>query len=229
MKLKLIPLLICAAAAASAQLYPAKLGMVQDASFHLGEPRVQIELKMSSAQVQSVVDLLNKHAEGQRGFGTQLNSAKPDQYGAIQRQMDALDGQTSSRLVGTLTVPQKKRLRQMALQANGPFAIRNISVAQDLALTPEQRQKVEAVAQTTIKTMDALSGKQADDIVKLPQPNPQDTKAVKTYESKKITIMKRYQPQLDQIEKKGKNGVLALLTPAQKTKWKTLLGKPFKL
>jgi len=221
MKTRLVFLFLSAVAAASAQLYPTKLAMIQSASFSMGETRIQFELKLSEDQVKSVTGILSEHATSQQGISDQLAKAKADQFAAIQAQMDKLDLTTSDKLIAALTLPQKTRLKQIAYQENGAFALRNAGVSKDVGLSADQRAKIEAICQSTTKSLDDVSGKMADEIQKVP--------AGKGGDSKRNAIVKRYDPQLNKMEANAKSSILAVLTPAQRKKWQTMLGKPFKI
>ena len=223
MKLRIVTLLLCAVAVASAQLYPNKLAMIQSASFYMSDPRIQLELKLTPDQVQGVNTILGEHAETQRGISEKLAKAKDTQYGQIQSEMDKLDLATSDKLIAALNLTQKKRLKQIAYQENGAFALRNAAIAKEVGLAPAQRTKIETICQATSKSMDDVNAKMADEIVKVPN------SGTKAGEDKKNAIAKKYIPVLDGMEAKAKKDILATLTPAQSKKWQSMLGKPFKV
>lgn len=212
MKLPFVSALVFAAAILSAQLYPGHLGMVQSATFRLGDPGTRFELKLDPGQLSKIDGVLKSHAQEQLRLSQQMANANDAQ--GIQKQMEKLDASTASKLLDLLSASQKTRLRQIALQENGAYALRNAGIAKEVGLTPEQRTKIEGISTATIKAMDDLSATMAEEAVKVP-------------DKKKAAVFKRYQPKLDALEKKGKDSILALLTAPQKTKWQSLLGKPF--
>lgn len=207
--------------ALSAQLYPSTLGIVGSKVFHLGEPRVQFELKIDSEQAKQIAKLLAEHNEAQVSISNQLGSAKPDQYGALQAKLAERERSSSKNLLSLLSISQLKRFKQIALQSEGPFALRNVDVAKQVGLAPDQRAKIEAIAQTTLKALDELSAKMGSDIEAAP--------TGKSGDKKRQAIVRSYEPKMNAAEKSGEAQVLAVLTPKQKAEWKKSLGAPFKL
>lgn len=214
-------ILLMGVCALNAQLYPSPLGIVGSKVFHLGEPRVQFELKIESEQAKQIAKLLTEHNEAQVSISNQLGSAKPDQYGALQAKLADRERSSSKNLLSLLSISQLKRFKQIALQSEGPFAVRNIDVAKQVGLAPDQRAKIEAIAQTTLKALDELSAKMGSEIEAAP--------TGKTGDKKRQAIVRSFEPKMKSAEMSGEAQVLAVLTPKQRAEWKKSLGVPFKL
>jgi len=203
------------------QLYPSPLGIVGSKAFHLGEPRVQFELKIDSEQAKQIAELLAEHNKAQVSISNQLGSAKPDQYGALQAKLAERERSCAKNLQGLLDAAQLKRFKQIAMQSEGPFALRNIELAKQLSLAAEQRVKIETIAQTTLKTLDDLSAKMGTEIEAAPPGKKGD--------KKRQEIVRSYEPKMNTAERSGEAQILAVLTSKQKADWKKSLGAPFKL
>ncbi|MBN9504354.1 MAG: hypothetical protein BGO01_11950 [Armatimonadetes bacterium 55-13] len=229
MKIPTVIGLIAMAAIGASQLYAEKLGMVAKAAFHLNDFRYKTELKLSSTQVDKINSIFASHNSAQTGFSDALAKAKPDQYAGIVVKQEKLDQQTANQLLAVLSSVQKGRLEQLAYQETGPWALRNAALAGKLGLSAQQRASIESLAKATLATIDDLSAKMGEAIEKIPAPKTGDTKASKAYEKKVNAVASQYNPKIDAADEKGKTGVLAVLTAAQLSKWKGLLGKPFKL
>jgi hypothetical protein len=102
-----------------------------------------------------------------------------------------------------LTPAQAKRLRQIALQQQHlARAVENPEVAKELRLSEEQTKQLRAIRESTAKEMSKLS---------------EDAKSRDELREKTAALTKATEEKL-----------LKVLTEEQKTKWKELLGEPFK-
>src|SRR5262249_33495337 len=104
----------------------------------------------------------------------------------------------------TLQAKQLERLRQLEFQHEGPFALGRPDVAKELKVTDEQRKKFMAVVMALQKQVEA---------------------AVKEAGGKPEEVG----PKVMKLRKAHESKVEAILTEAQKKKWKEMLGKPFAL
>src|SRR5262249_49746874 len=106
----------------------------------------------------------------------------------------------------TLKAQQLKRLRQLELQQQGPFALGRPELVKELKITVEQRKQFMGVVQEMHKKIEPLM-KEAQSGGKPEEIGPKVTKIRKDHEAK----------------------IEALLSDAQKQEWKKMLGKPFDL
>ena len=114
----------------------------------------------------------------------------------------------TSVLKATLKEDQIKRLHQLELQQEGPFALFHgePKIAKDLKITDEQRKQFMAVVQDLQKKVKPL--------IKEAQSggNPEEIR-----------------PKVMKIKKEHEDKIEALLTDTQKKQWKEMLGKPLAL
>jgi hypothetical protein len=108
-------------------------------------------------------------------------------------------------LKDTLKDDQRKRLRQLELQQEGPFVLGG-ELGKELKITDDQRKQFMAVVQDLQKKVEPLvkeaqSGGNPDDI----------------------------RPKLMKIRKEHEGKIEAILTDAQKKQWQEMLGKPLDL
>lgn len=100
---------------------------------------------------------------------------------------------------GFLTEPQIKRLKEITLQQQGAWALADPKIAEALELTADQKEKVRSITTDARFKMRGFAGRGRT-------PNRGNADAARKEAGEKL---------------------LAVLTEAQATKWKELLGKPF--
>lgn len=119
----------------------------------------------------------------------------PDMH-YMTRGMDA-------KLVEILDVAQNKRLEELFLQFNGPLALSEKEVVEQLALSDDVMAKAKDIIKQHDKdAMSVLMGSQK----------------AKSFDSKKM----------EELDKQANEQLLALLTPMQLDSWKSMQGEPFK-
>lgn len=204
-----------------AQLYPSSLGLSGEVAVRLSEPRIQHEFNIDESQAEGIRSILGRHAKRQSAISDQLAKAKPEDYGRIQKELEALESATVNEIVGTLTLLQKARLREVALQHAGPFAMRNPQIAKSIGLTPSQSQKIESLAKAAITQMDEINAKMGAQLEGIPDGKAGDARRLK--------VVKDFEVRLKAVESKAEKGVLALLSKPQTAAWSKAKGKPFAL
>jgi hypothetical protein len=190
-----------------AQLYTQGKSLAESVAFRLVQPHIQTELVMTVRQKDAVSKIL---ADCQRRIQAANGGA----------QVEKLERAAAKDVLMVLNGVQMARVRQLAIQDTGAFALRDASVAREVGLTPAQKSSIEAIAKRTINSLDALGTKVASQIDKLPKNAP---------EKKRQQIGQTYIKESERIESMAAEEVLALLSKTQKTKWTALQGKPFKL
>ena len=102
---------------------------------------VQSELKLTDEQKTQVADVNDQLREERRDlFGSGFG-----QFSEIRAEMDRLNRDASAKVDAKLDDAQRKRLQEIAIQVNGPAALNDPSVVEQLKLTDEQKTKLEAV------------------------------------------------------------------------------------
>lgn len=169
-------------------------------------PKVQKELGLSPAKASQIQRAFFE--EGGRflsvlGNGSGKASLTPQER---SRRMMAGVEHMESRLAGMLTPPQRVRLRQLTLQSLGASAALQPRVLVQLGLSEGQKGRlVSAVTDANQAVANRMRG---------------------GINQGTIVEMTRLQ---SEAKTKGDRALLAILTPAQRTKWKTMLGRPFNL
>jgi hypothetical protein len=140
-------------------------------------------------------------------FFQTLEGQKPEER---EQQLHAYRRKAQEKLAAflkdTLKAEQLGRLRQLELQQEGPFALGRPDVGAALKLTDGQRQQFIAVVRAMEKQI---------------QPLIQEAQTKGNPEEIRPRVMKIRQEHAGQVE--------AILTEAQKQRWKDMLGKPFDL
>lgn len=112
---------------------------------------------------------------------------------------------TEAAIKSVLTPAQQKRLQELQLQRTGPSALADKTIAAKVGISEETRAKIEKMVQDhRQKVRQQFSS----------QPSSQEE-------------AQKRQEEMRKSREKLQADILALLTPDQKAKWESLLGKPF--
>lgn len=165
-----------------------KHGML--ASILLVRPDVQKELNLTAQQKAKIEEM----QQAMRRAREELRSLPPDQRRRHMAELRQKNDPTS-----VLTETQKKRLRELELQWQGPTALMNPEIAKEVGLTQEQRAKIMGILREQFQGLRDRS----------PQGGVRDPQA------------------LEKAREEAEKKILEVLTPAQRQKWDQMLGKPF--
>lgn len=202
--LLLLPLAACAALAQMPGL--AGIPNVEYNPLLLINPKVQKELGVPPAKAAQLKKTFVD--EGMRflsSLGTGQGKA-PLSTEERNRRMMAAVTHMETRLAAMLTPPQRVRLRQLTLQSIGASAALQPRVAAQLGLTANQRGRLtNAVGDANEAVANRLG---------------------KGMSQSSMVEMTRLQ---SEAKAQGNRALLAILTPAQRTKWRAMLGRPFDL
>jgi Spy/CpxP family protein refolding chaperone len=158
----------------------------------LSQKSVQQELKLTDDQIKKAEELLQKQRSG-----AGLRDVPRDQ---IREKMQELAKANQAALAEILKPEQTKRLREIALQRQGPMAIANPQVAEALKLTEDQKEKIRAIQRESFEGL-RTGGRGGN------------------FEEIRAKMAERRKESSEKIQN--------LLTDEQKAKWKELLGAPF--
>jgi hypothetical protein len=169
--------------------------------------KVQEELHLSDEQKQQLVKQLRETVQDAMQFFQKLEGLKPEErpkelHAYRQKAQEGL----AAFLKGTLKAEQLKRLRQVELQQEGPFALGRPDVTKELKLTEEQRKQFMTLVQEMQKQIEPLI-KEAQT-----KGNPEEVR-----------------PKAMKVRKDYAGKVQAILTETQKKQWQEMLGKPLDL
>ena len=170
--------------------------------------KVQEELKLSDEQKKKLDIRLQATVQDAMQFFQKLVDKEPEER---EKELHAYREKAQENLTaflqGLLQEEQSKRLRQVMLQRDRLFALLgNPEVAKELEITDEQRHQFVEVAREFQKKFEPLI-KEAHE-----GGNPQEIG-----------------PKIRKIRKEQEERIEALLSDAQKKRWKELLGKPLDL
>ncbi len=203
--------LVCTQAAAQDIPEEARKQLAQalGGSFVVFRDKVQEDLKLSKEQKEKLEQHLQERLPDAMKFFEKINDLKGEER---EKELKAYRQKAQEKLAAvlkeTIKEDQRKRLRQLELQQEGPFALLHGegAIAKDLKITDDQRKQFMAVVQDMQKKIEPL--------IKEAQSggNPQEIR-----------------PKVMKIRKEHEGKIEALLTDAQKKQWKEMLGKPLNL
>lgn len=202
--------LACSQAAAQDIPEEARKGLAHtlQGSFLVIRDKVQDDLKLSKEQKEKVEEHLKELLPDAMKFFEKLKDLKgEDREKELKAYRPKAQEKLATILKETLKDDQVKRLRQLELQQEGPFALMHgEGIGKDLKVTDEQRKQFMAVIQELQKKIEPLK-KEAESGGNAEEIRPKIMKIRKDYEGK----------------------IEALLTDGQKKQWKEMLGKPLTL
>ena len=158
----------------------------------LMNPAVQKELKLTDDQIAKVRDLMPRRPRGGEQGGPEGQNAprqRPNPQEMDKKIQDILDA------------GQYRRLSEIRLQMQGPFALMRPEIAEKLGLSDDQKGALRDLFQQERQN---------------PPPNPG---------SEPSDFHKTMQERRAKLEK----GALAILTDSQRDKWHEMTGTPFKM
>jgi hypothetical protein len=175
-------------------------------TFLIFRAKVQQELKLSAGQKRKVERRLLATVQDAGAFFQKLDEAEPqereEKLGPYRRQAQRL---LAAFLEGVLEDAQRDRLRQLALQQQGLFALGEPDVARELKITDRQREQFMGLVQAMERQLRPLAR----------QAQAGGAAAVG--------------PKMMKIRKEHEDKVAALLSAGQRKRWQEMLGKAFAL
>jgi hypothetical protein len=176
-------------------------------SFLVFRDKVQEELKLSDKQREKLLEKFPDYAHETKKVFDKIADLKPEQR---EKEMQLHRRKSHEKLAAllkeTLKAEQLKRLRQLELQQQGPFALGRPELVKELKITVEQRKQFMGVVQEMQRKIEPLL-KEAQS-----GGNPEEI-----------------WPKVMKIRKDHEARIEAILSDAQKQQWKKMLGKPFDL
>ncbi len=203
-------LLLVSASSSFAQMGGMDLPNIEYNPLLLINEAVQKELHLSPATASKVQSTFMSEAMQMVPAITGGSSGKPPTD--AQRKSMMMKGIThmQSALAALLTPPQRTRLRQLTLQSIGPSAVLQPKVAGALGLTPGQKSSL-------MSSLSAANANITSGDISVSSPNNVNNR---------LQQMSRLQ---EAAKAAGNRALSVTLTPAQKSKWHAMLGKPFAL
>ena len=206
------PLLLLSLAASSLAQIPGLAGVpnVEYNPLLVINPKVQKELGLPPAKATQLQKAFFEEAMAILPTLTRSPGKAPLSQAERARRTMAGVTHMESRLAGMLTPPQRVRLRQLTLQSIGASAALQPKVAAQLGLTAGQRTRlVSAVGDANEAVAARLNrGVSGQDL------------------QHRMPEMTRLQ---NNAKLQGDRALMTILTPAQRTKWRAMLGRPLDL
>ena len=164
--------------------------------------KVQEELKLSEDQKQKLETRLQETIQETMRFFEEIPEEERGKKAPGYR--EKAQKKLASFLKETLKEDQLKRLREIGYQQEGLLAVGQPEVAKELKISDEQKKKLMSIHQELQKKAEAFmkevqSGGSPDEIM----------------------------PKMMKLRKEQEGKIDAILTDAQKKRWKEMLGKPF--
>lgn len=233
MRSLILPLLMASAVTASAQVDPFDYHCAD--VILLQAKQVQTELKVTEAQRGKMNDAAATHKTRLTTYQAQQQAAKTkDTQPQTATKLKGFFDELKKGVFGSLNAAQLKRLREITLQRAGLLALLDDVVAKKINFA--------GANYTTFRNTFSNGAKEAGNIERtnlkpiLDKYEPR-VRAAKTPDERKQVeaqmrpeleaASKKIAPQIQSLQAETQKKLVALLTPAQKTAWQALLGKPF--
>ena len=169
--------------------------------------KVQKELKLSDEQKKKLEKRLQDMGQDAMQFFQNLQAAKPEERQKVHHAyVETAQEKLTAFLEEALKEEQFKRLRQVMLQREGLFALGRVEVMKELEITDKQRQQFGEIVHEFQKEIEPL-----------------------LKEAEKAGKPEELRPKVMKIREEHVGRIEALLSDAQKTQWKKMLGKPLAL
>ncbi len=224
---KLLSLIIVVAAAgwSMAQERPTAL---QAAVSFLNFKAVQTDLKLTAAQIKSIDSYRNQVTDLMKSL---QNSKTPP----TKAQADAAGTKVKGlvdKALNVLNANQQMRLRQLVMQRYGIFSIVAKDIKGLIGLSADQEKKVRSIQESADKKVADLVQQRQMQLRSIPQPkDPNNSAQAAAYQKKVRETAESFEKQdkktIEGWQKSAEAQALAVLTPAQKTKWQQAQGPKF--
>lgn len=215
----------------------------------LGNPQVQEELKIAAEQKLFLDDIIAEHREKQReifsGIDFRTFRDKPEaerekMMADLQAKRDKLNKEAESGLQDFLSEEQIARLDQIVLQLQGVRALADDEVGKKLAITAEQKKKIEAAftaaSEARQKMFEEMRGNRGDGNRDGAGRDGGNRDGGDRQGGRRggrggfdPAAFEEIRKKMEEAGKKTEADVLAVLTADQKKKYDALKGKPFEL
>jgi Spy/CpxP family protein refolding chaperone len=172
-------------------------------------PEVQKELKMTEAQIAKIDAKQDEVRESMRslGGGGNFGDMTPEERQKFIAKMQEIQSKAANDIL--TDDAQKKRFRQLELQRAGSNAFTRADVATELKLTDDQKKQIADLQSKSQQEMQGIFQGAGD---------PRDMTAEER---------QKMQAKMQDLQKATGEKITGVLTDAQKTQWKEMIGAPF--
>lgn len=194
---------------------------------------VQKELGISDSQRSKMnvfAGEFNKQAEAYRAELLKKSNNGKTQVAPDRNREVAMLNQLKTKVLGTLSSAQVKRLREISLQAVGVTALGDDIVAKRVGINETQKKKIRDLVGKGLSQANKLiteANQRAMKGIAEPKNEAEAKKAQETFQKRSLTEQNKIKPQVEKIRATTITQVMGLLDAKQKGIWNALLGKPF--
>ncbi len=194
---------------------------------------MQTELGVTKAQRDKMNKYADAHSKALAAYEAEVKKNKTDAQKAMASpKFQKIFTDLKNGVMGQLSATQLRRLREITLQRAGIVAIAQDLIAKRVGLNDAQLKQYRTTFETEFKKAEKLKADKVQAVLKPYEgrkpKNEAEAKALNAEVQKKLeAAQKALAPQLTQMAKATETKLLAVLSAAQKAKWKALLGKPF--
>lgn len=230
MKSVRIALLCLGAIVSSLACAQQKLTLLEQSLEILRAEQIQKEVKVTPNQMKAIEDAFSRY---RKALQEAIEKNKATKNVAAVKAVDAAQlTRLRNFIIDTLDKPQKDRLRQLWIQFVGVPILMQDEAASEAGLNAAQVTKLKAVFNKFQSEGKKVTDARMKELRAIPQPkDPKDKKAVAAYQAKVQALVKKYGPGDKKLYESAKKNtevqMLAVLTPAQKTKYASMQGKKF--
>jgi hypothetical protein len=207
------------------------LGVTESGTFLLTVPNVQREIKFTPEQQALLAAVIGKYSSAQSEVYSRWTDETTDaQADVFAKQLEDADRQFAAGALKILTPEQETRLEQVSLQLYGIDALGKEEIAKKVGLSGEQLAKARAIAQMVAKKMEDYEAAFGAKIENLPLPKPGDPASERAYDravNEAIESLRPLDLEVRKVREKAEADLLALLNPAQRKTWESMLGPKF--
>jgi len=223
-------LLVLAAAATTAGAFAQSFDEQVASVFLLQAKPIQKELGVTANQRLAMNKFADAHRVKLSAYYKVLEQSKqkPDESKVVALLTDMKKG-----VFAQLNPAQLKRLRELTLQDLDFTALLYPKVASRIGLNPAEQKRVTSLIKFGIDKANGIRNeaisRDTADLQKQKPKNQAEEKALSDEANRRAqAAMDRVLPRIERIRADTRRQVLAVLTPAERTKWQDLMGKPFK-
>ncbi len=194
------------------------------------------EVKAELVVTQAQRDKMNLASKSYNALASKLEeklrkNQKPTD--AEQKTMRSEFGKMRTGVLNALSANQIKRLREITLQSAGLVALTDPTISAKVGLSKAQVTKIEGILKDTYQRVGKLTegvhdkiGKEFKD--KKPKTDAEKTKLQAQVRKRIDDEVAKIRPQVERLQKEGREKIFGTLSAGQRSTWNTLLGKPFK-
>jgi hypothetical protein len=176
------------------------------APFIVFREKVLDELKVTDDQREKLMQLLMDRIMETGPFLESLAASGPEREKKLEEHRTKAREKLDRNLKDVLRPDQRDRLRHVTLQQEGGFALGREDVRKELKITPEQMKKFMAITRELQARVEPL-----------------------VKEAQSGGNLEEIRPKIERLRKDHAEKLEAVLTDAQKKRWKEMLGSPFEL